>query len=326
MLTVVGLIVSIVLQFVAMIFAITLIRTTKYNSSWILLSIGLMIMAGRRLLDFLPYVNRELSHRMEIFSSWLGVLVSILMVVGVFYIRKIFIYLRKAEETRKAAEKRVLNAVIITEENERKRLAKELHDGLGPLLATAKMSVSALTEQQAAVAGNKTIYNNALQAINESSSSLREISNNLSPHLLDNFGLHRAISTFTEKINDTGKIKIEFSSNLGSQRFESNAEVIIYRAVCELIINTLKHAQANKILISLDTENDTLMLLYQDDGIGYEFQKVLDGNTEGMGINNIRSRIGSLNGTFEVDSWPGEGIIVTVQIELEKILANPLST
>lgn len=316
MLTVVGLIVSIVLQFVAMIFAITLIRTTKYNSSWILLSIGLMIMAGRRLLDFLPYIDHELSRRMEIFSSWLGVLVSMLMVVGVFYIRKIFIYLRKAEETRKAAEKRVLNAVIVTEENERKRLAKELHDGLGPLLATAKMSVSALTEQQAAAMGNKTIYNNALQAINESISSLREISNNLSPHLLDNFGLHRAISTFTEKINDTGKIKIEFSSNLGSQRFESNAEVIIYRAVCELTMNTLKHAQANKILISLDTENDTLMLLYQDDGIGYEFQKVLDGQTEGMGINNIRSRIGSLNGTFEVDSWPGEGIIVTIQVKI----------
>ncbi|HZK08630.1 MAG TPA: histidine kinase [Bacteroidales bacterium] len=316
MLTIVGLIVSIVLQFVAMIFAITLIRTTKYNSSWILLSIGLMVMAGRRLLDFLPYVNGKLSPRMEIFSSWLGVLVSLLMVVGVFYIRKIFIYLRKAEETRKVAEKRVLNAVILTEENERKRLAKDLHDGLGPLLATAKMSVSALTEQPGAVAENKTIYNNALQAINESIRSLREISNNLSPHLLDNFGLHGAISTFIEKINDTRKIKIEFTSNLGSQRFESNAEVILYRAVCELIMNTLKHAKANKILISLDREDDTLMLLYQDDGIGFEFQEILDGKTEGMGINNIRSRIGSLNGTFEVDSWPGEGIIVTIQVKI----------
>lgn len=81
-------------------------------------------------------------------------------------------------------------------------------------------------------------------------------------------------------------------------------------------MNTLKHAKANKILISLDREDENLMLLYQDDGIGYEFQKVLDGQTEGMGINNIRSRIGSLNGTFEVDSWPGEGIIVTIQVKV----------
>ncbi len=315
MLTIVALVISIILQFVAMIFAISLIRSTKYNSSWILLSAGLMIMAVRRLFDFLPYVDHELSERTVTFNSWLGVLISMLMVIGVFYIRKIFENLRKMEEIRQAAEKRVLNAVIVTEENERKRLAKDLHDGLGPLLSTAKMSVSSLAG--GAEAGNrKAIYDNAIQAINESINSLREISNNLSPHVLNHFGLNRAIRNFAEKIGQTGKIKIEFRSNIKTQRFESNMEVILYRAVCELITNTLKHAGAHKILISLDHEDNRLKLLYQDDGRGFNFQDIIEGRTGGMGLNNIRSRVTSLNGSMEVDSWPDEGIIVTIAVDL----------
>lgn len=317
MLTIIALIISIILQFVAMIFAISLIRFTKYNSSWILLSIGLMIMAVRRLFDFLPYVNHELSQQTVTLNSWLGVLVSLLLVVGVFYIRKIFEDLKRMEEIRQAAEKRVLNAVIMTEENERKRLSKDLHDGLGPLLSTVKMSVSSLAGE--AIDGKrKVIYENAMQAINESINSLKEISNNLSPHVLDNFGLNRAIRNFTEKTEQTGKIRIEFRSNLNDHRFDSNTEIILYRTVCELITNTLKHADARKILISLDLEDNRLRMLYQDDGKGFEFQDIVEGRTGGMGLNNIRSRIASLNGTFEVDSWPDEGIVVTIDVKTEK--------
>lgn len=313
MLTIPALIVSIVLQIVATIVVISLIKVTRFNVSWILLSIGFIFMAIRRLIEFLPFMDVELSRFVISINNWLGILISVLIVVGVFYIKKIFKELQKAEEARLIMEKRVLNAVINTEESERKRFAKDLHDGLGPLLSSVKMSFSAVTVG-AENKNQKAIIESAKQAINEAISSLKEISNNLSPHILDNFGLASAIRSFTNKIDQTGKIRIEFRSNIQEKRYTGNTEVILYRAICELITNTLKHARAKKILISLDEEEGKLKVLYQDDGRGFDYNQVLLNETGGMGLPNIRSRINSINGNFAVDSLPGEGVVVTIEV------------
>lgn len=219
------------------------------------------------------------------------------------------------EEARLQSEKRVLNAIILTEETERKRLAKDLHDGLGPLLSTVKMSVSALSTEKN-LSTQKNILDNAIQAVNESINSLKEISNNLSPHILDSFGLVTAVRSFANKIEQTGKIRIEFRTNLKEQRFDSKVEVILYRAVCELINNTIKHAKARKILISLDLEDKILIVLYQDDGKGFNFDEAMLEQKSGMGLHNIRSRISSINGEFTLESQPGEGIIGTIRIKI----------
>jgi len=315
MLTNIAIILSIFVQLIATIFAIRLIKLTKYNVSWILISIGLLIMAIRRFFELLPFIDKTLSEPMLILNSWLGIIISLLMVVGIFFIGKIFTYLKKMEEARLQSEKRVLNAIILTEENERKRLAKDLHDGLGPLLSSVKMSVSALSTEKNLKTQNS-ILTNAIQAVNESINSLKEISNNLSPHILDNFGLVSAIRSFATKIEQTGKIKIEFRTNLKEQRFNSNIEVILYRAICELINNTIKHAKARKILISLDLENDQLNVLYQDDGKGFNFEAAMLQHKGGMGLHNIRSRTSSINGDFNIESQPGEGIIGTIRVKI----------
>ena len=315
MLTIPALIISIVLQIVATIVVISLIKVTRFNVSWILLSIGFIFMAVRRLIEFLPFMDVELSRFVISINNWLGILISVLIVVGVFYIKKIFKELQKAEEARLIMEKRVLNAVINTEESERKRFAKDLHDGLGPLLSSVKMSFSAV-EVKDNNSDQKAILSSAKQAINEAISSLKEISNNLSPHILDNFGLASAIRSFTNKIDQTGKIKIEFRSNIQEKRYTGNTEVILYRAVCELITNTLKHSKAKKILISLDEEDSKLKVLYQDDGRGFDYNQVLLNETGGMGLPNIRSRINSINGNFAVDSLAGEGVVVTIEVSL----------
>jgi signal transduction histidine kinase len=315
MLTISALIISIILQIVATIVIISLIKVTRFNVSWILLSIGFIFMAIRRLIEFLPFTGFELSRFVISINNWLGILISVLIVVGVFYIKKIFKELQKAEEARLIMEKRVLNAVINTEESERKRFAKDLHDGLGPLLSSVKMSFSAV-EVKDNNSDQKAILSSAKQAINEAISSLKEISNNLSPHILDNFGLASAIRSFTNKIDQTGKIKIEFRSNIQEKRYTGNTEVILYRAICELITNTLKHAKAKKILISLDEEDSKLKVLYQDDGRGFDYNQVLLNETGGMGLPNIRSRINSINGNFAVDSLPGEGVVVTIGVSV----------
>lgn len=311
-----ALFISIALQFAAVVIVVSLIRATKYNSSWILLSIGLFIMAIRRAIEYLPFLNKELTDEVLALNSWLGVFISLLMLFGMFYVKKMLNHMFKLEENRAAADKRLLNTIIITEENERRRLSKELHDGLGPLLSSVKLSVSALSPESK-VGNRDEIMKNIIVTVNESIHTLKEISNNLSPHVLDSFGLPSAIQSFIDKLEQSGNIRFEFRTNVGNKRFRGTTEIIVYRTVCELIHNTLKHAGAGKVLISLDEEDGKLRLLYQDDGRGFSPEKLLVAENQGMGLSNIRSRINSLNGKFDIESWPGEGIIVTVEIEIQ---------
>ncbi len=309
-----ALIFSIIFQILAVVFVVSLFKSTKYNSSWILLSIGLFVMALRRVLDFLiPYVKPQNIETFKEINNWLGVVISILMVIGVFYLKKILRYLFHIQKIKAENEKRVMNAIIHTEESERKRFAKDLHDGLGPLLSSVKMSLSALSMDHPSV-DKKQLIESSLQTVNDSITSLKEISNNLSPHILENFGVVKAIQSFCSKIEQSGKIPIHFRTNLFDQRFKGNIEVILYRSACELIHNTVQHAQAQTILISLDLEGNVLRLLYQDDGIGFDYQNVILNNKHGMGLHNLRSRIGSLNGSLHIDSLPGQGEVVTIEI------------
>jgi len=310
--------ISVLLQIIAVVFVVSLTKSTKYNSSWILLAIGLFIMALRGVLELLlPHFDNTTADYILVVNSWLGLLISILMVTGVFFVKKVLRYLSRIQEIRAENEKRILNAIIHTEENERKRLAKDLHDGLGPLLSTVKMSLSALSMDRGA-ANKMDMIENSLQTVNESIRSLKEISNNLSPHILENFGLASAIQSFCSKIDQTRKIRIHFRTNINEQRYKGNIEVILYRCVCELITNTMQHGNAGTILISLDHEGNTLKLLYQDNGVGFDYQNVILNNNTGMGLNNLRTRIGSLNGSLQLESMPGEGVIVIIDIPLEK--------
>jgi signal transduction histidine kinase len=315
MLIQIALILSILLQLIAVVLVVTMIKGSKYKSSYILLASGLAIMAARRIIEYLLFIDKELPEATNIFSSWLGVLISVLMVIGVFYLKKIFGHLANVQKTRQENEKRVLTAIITTEEKERKRIAKDLHDGLGPLLASLKMSLSALRPLQESV-NKKDIYENAIQLSNEAVKSLKEISNNLSPHVLENFGLANAIQTFINTFDLSGKIKIEFRHNIENQRFETDTEIILYRAVCELIHNTHKHADANKVLISLDKEDGMLKLLFQDDGNGFDVENVMHQETKGVGLHNIQSRVSSINGKFTIQSQQGEGAIVNIEVKI----------
>ncbi|HBY54582.1 MAG TPA: two-component sensor histidine kinase, partial [Marinilabiliales bacterium] len=128
-------VIAIILQFFAVAVALKLTRVTKYNFSWMLLTLGFILMAIMRLVEFLPYVTpiKPQDYR-EIFV-WGGVITSLAFAIGVFMIQKIFKYMKRVEDSRRLTEKMFLNTIIQTEEKERKRFAKDLHDGLGPLLS-----------------------------------------------------------------------------------------------------------------------------------------------------------------------------------------------
>ena len=307
-------VIAIILQFFAVGVAIKLTRVTKYNFSWMLLTLGFILMAVMRLVEFLPYVSDVKPQDYRQIYVWGGVITSLAFAIGVFMIQKIFKYMKRAEELRRSTEKMFLNTIIQTEEKERKRFAKDLHDGLGPLLSTVKMSVSSLAQLKHNDASREIVENTEI-VINEAIKSLKEISDNLSPHVLDNFGLVRALTNFANKINVAKSIRINLITELKDERFENNVEVVLYRVICELINNTIKHAQAKKINISLTKTDNNLIIIYKDDGKGFEVSKVIGqpGNT-GMGFSNIYSRINSLKGEINIESEYKKGTLVTIKV------------
>ena len=309
--------ISIILQFFAAGVAIKLTKVTKYNFSWMLLTVGFIAMAISRIVEFLPYISNFEPQELGEVVVWFGVVISLTFAIGVFMIQKIFKYMKRVEDSRRLTEKMFLNAIIQAEEKERKRFAKELHDGLGPLLSTVKMSVSSLAQLKHDSASDDIVKNTEM-IINEAIKSLKEISDNLSPHVLDNFGLLRALRNFTNKINATRAIYINLESNLGNERFETNIEVVLYRVICELINNTIKHAKAKKIDISLMKEEKKLTIAYKDNGKGFNKAKLMEQNSNrGMGLSNIFSRINSLKGEISIESEPGKGTMVNIKVKID---------
>lgn len=312
------LVITIVLQFFAVAVAIKLTRVTKYNFSWILLTIGFILMAGSRIVEFLPYISNFKPQELGEVGVWFGVVISLAFAIGVFMIQRIFKYMKRVEDSRRLTEKMFLNAIIQTEEKERKRFAKDLHDGLGPLLSTVKMSVSSLAQLEHDAASKKIVANTEM-VINEAIKSLKEISDNLSPHVLNNFGLLRALRNFTNKINTTKAINIKLVSNMGNERFSNNIEVVLYRVVCELINNTIKHASANTIEINMQKESDFLSIAYHDDGKGFDKNKLEElSSLGGMGFSNIYSRINSIKGDINIESEPKKGTLVNIKVNTQE--------
>ena len=316
-------IISIILQTLATIVAIRLVRRTKYNSTWILLIIALTAMSFTRYGQYIQiYVDDADFNVPNDLFIWLGAIASLCTAVGVLYAHKLFTYIDHLDQQRKLTNKRILAAVLRTEEKTRSNFSKELHDGLGPLLSSAKISLSALarTEMEAS---RREIFDNTLYVVEEALRSLREISNNLSPHVLSDFGLARGIQTFIDRSLALHKVKISFVTNLRGERYDTDIEVIMYRVVCELVTNSLKHSGCSEIRLSLTSSGDLLELQYTDNGRGFNPQAMMDC---GMGLSNINSRINSLNGQFDIRSSKGKGMTSTVKVNVRgatRLVASP---
>ncbi|MCX6300698.1 MAG: histidine kinase [Bacteroidia bacterium] len=313
MVRLVALIISIVLQIIAASIALSFIKLTKYRLSWILISLSFALMAVRKIIQLFEIFRGTPSYTWQMIDEWTGVLVSIMIIAGVILIREIFYSLKKAEIDRARTERRVLNAIINTEENERRRFANDLHDGLGPLLSTVKMSISSLNDKIKDPVGIE-ILNNTNYLVNEALSTIKDVSNNLSPHVLSNFGLTSAISAFTTKISQNKVVEIDFKSNMENQRMENDKEVVIYRAVCELINNSIRHSGASRIDIELNKHEKFVTLQYYDNGRGFDTSNLNKEDNKGMGLSNIETRVKSVEGVFILESSDGKGTTALIKV------------
>ena len=228
-----------------------------------------------------------------------------------YYGREVILSAGRDIRERKNSQKKLLSAIIETEEKERERIAQDLHDGLGPLMSTIKLYVQWLAKPDSK-ADKTELAGKAEKTVEEAYKSLRNISNNLSPHILKNFGLISAVKSFIDRIKDISDIKIEFTTNIIG-RFDSIKETIIYRILTEAINNTLKHADATQIKIKINNENSKITTFYTDNGIGFDVSRVID-QKKGLGLFNIKNRLKSIGGNIEIISGENKGTKIVIEV------------
>jgi len=214
---------------------------------------------------------------------------------------------------RKEADRKIVNAIISTEETERNKFSRELHDGLGPMLSSIKLYFQWLSESTD-LDKRINITNTGLQNIDDAIQTMREISNRLSPIILYNSGLVPALKYLIKRINETQKLFINFNFDK-ERRYNPQIEITIYRIVTELLNNTFKHSVANEVemILSVNDNTNKIKLRYTDNGKGFNINQVLE-NKKGMGIYNMIHRIETLNGIINFDTEEGKPLIVTIEI------------
>lgn len=198
-----------------------------------------------------------------------------------------------------------LKANIEGEENERKRLALELHDGLGQVLSSLKLNVSVLKSGD-----NEKEVSNSLEIIDDAVSELRNISHNLMPGTLIKLGLVSALKEFIDRINRANEVEIHFQTFGIEGRTDNNIEIALFRMAQELVNNALKYAAASSITMQLIADEGELALSVEDNGKGFDMQAT----RMGIGLSNVELRVRMLQGQVDIDSREGHGTSVHIAI------------
>ncbi len=217
---------------------------------------------------------------------------------------------------RKRFESKLLNTVVETEEKERTRLAVDLHDEIGPLLSSMKMYLS-LIKESTEESKKQYITSHVMELVKQAITSIREISNSLSPHLLTNYGLVAAITSNIQIVKDL--LPVKFTNNCDVKRFPNNIEIVYYRIFKELLNNTLKHAEATQVKLALHYEKNVLTLRFEDNGKGFNVLEQMEERKTGLGLFSILSRVKAINGDYFIDSDKGKGVVFELHTKIEQL-------
>ena len=212
--------------------------------------------------------------------------------------------------------------LIAGQEEERKRLSRELHDGLGQMLTAIKLQVEGLSRTRQNPNSTthdpdnlNTLKNLIAQTIQET----RSISNNLMPSVLSDFGIIPALKGLAEMQRQSGPVGVTLQTNLPPVRLDKQVEIMLYRVSQEAVSNALRHADPSHITINLFEKDDYLHLIVDDDGRGFQPQR--SRTADGQGIHNMHERVELLNGKFRLTSSPGKGTKVQVSVPYYSQLA-----
>ena len=242
-----------------------------------------------------------------LFIGTLGMLVLTigLIMFIIFHQRKVIRYQQRLQQLEFEQQKILLNASIRLQEEERQRLAADLHDDAGPLLATARLYLNENLVNQDKTTQLQSIFQ-ARQILDDTIQLIRNISHSLMPPTLKNFGLESAINDLFQKISGSGQINASSRFHEYKERLKPEKELIIFRVVQELVNNILKHSNSSFIHLTQNTQNGSCLLRLHHDGRGIvqqDFEKLNKSNV-GLGLKNISSRLKVAQGNilFEKDT------------------------
>jgi PAS domain S-box-containing protein len=210
----------------------------------------------------------------------------------------------------KESELQIMNGMTLGQEQERKRLGAELHDGVGQILSAISLELSQMGKSLSSIEETQSqlveLNNRVTEAIHE----VRNISHDLMPSVLESFGLEEAIREVCRNMQERTGIKIQFNPiDLQPKYFES-IETHVYRISQELILNGVKHAHCSEMYVSLIDDEDVISLTVEDDGIGFDTSI----SSNGIGLKNVKSRVSILRGTLSVESSNTSGTFIHVEL------------
>jgi len=245
---------------------------------------------------------------------------TILVLVLTFLIYRTYQQKRKLQQQRiheLETEKQLLatQSLLKGQEDERSRLAKDLHDGLGGLLSGVKLQLGAMKGNLILTEEHGRIFNNALIKLDESISEMRRVAHNMMPEALMKLGLQHALQDYCEGLSQSQPFTIETAFYGLENRLEPSVEIVVYRIVQELVNNAVKHSGATTILAQVMSQDNLITITVEDNGKGFEQSQLEKLRTAGM--QNIQSRVNYLRGTIDIQSSPGKGTSVHIECPVD---------
>lgn len=204
----------------------------------------------------------------------------------------------------------LMNATLKAEDNERARIAHELHDGIQQKIATVSIYLQSLGEKKNHL---EEVISNSISKLNETISDIRNMSNSLLPRVLKNMGLASTIQDEVQGLNKNTELAVSFHENLDGIRFSADVELNLYRIFQEATTNIIKHAQASQVIVQLILSSSLLTLIIEDDGVGFDLNQA---SQTGIGLSSITNRAIYLGGHIEIDSIPGEGTTILIEVKI----------
>lgn len=266
----------------------------------------------------LQLLEEQVAHRKKL--NMIYILLSLISIIALFFLwlayrQRIKAYkhqkhIHEIELERIGQDHKIslLSAMIDGQENERARIARDLHDGLGGLLSGIKIMLSG-DKNQTETDSHQLFVGNIIQRIDQAVDELRRIARNMMPEILLKYGLIEALKEYSQSLKRSG-VNITFQSYNYRQELAKNKQVVVYRIAQELVNNAIKYAEANHILVELRKEGNEISLLVEDDGIGFDIEKV--DKLRGAGLNNVEARSVFLNGDINISSLKGTGTTATI--------------
>lgn len=222
------------------------------------------------------------------------------------------IHRQQLTQLRQEQQLSVANAVLRSQEDERSRLARDLHDGLGGMLSGVKQSLNGMKGNQILSETGAAALGQVIHDLDRSIGELRHIARNMMPEALVRFGLRDALHDYCDHLRLTSSLAVHYQAFGLDDRLPQQTEVILFRIAQELLNNIVKHADATQVLVQLMETEGRVHLTVEDNGRGFDPEKL--NAAPGVGWLNIRSRVEYLGGTLDLKSAPGQGTSVSVEL------------